>query len=203
MNIKDIYVMENLEEANRLEIKTDPEAVRKQANWCGLKPGQRVLDAGCGPGITTAILHDMIQPEGEIIGVDYSEKRIQYAIEKHGEKQGIGFRIHDIRKPMDNIGLFDLIWIRFVLEYNRNESLKIVKNMTKYLKPGGRLCLFDLDHNCLSHYELPKNMEDVLFQLVKKLEKDFNFDPFLFYEQLASLKCCNSDRVVASILKLL
>ena len=40
------YLMENLEENIRLEFKTDPKAVRKQALWCGLKPGLRVLDAG-------------------------------------------------------------------------------------------------------------------------------------------------------------
>ena len=50
----DSYLMENLEEAIRLEMKTDPEAVRKQALWCGLKPGMRVLDAGCGPGMITS-----------------------------------------------------------------------------------------------------------------------------------------------------
>lgn len=39
------YLMENLEENIRLEVKTDPVAVRKQALWCGLKPGLRVLNA--------------------------------------------------------------------------------------------------------------------------------------------------------------
>ena len=71
--------MENLEEAVRLEIKTDPEAVRRQARWCGLKPDQYVLDAGCGPGRITSILHRMIQPGGRILGVDYSEARIHHA----------------------------------------------------------------------------------------------------------------------------
>ena len=83
------YLMENIEEAARLEIKTDPDAVRGQARWCGLKPGIRVLDAGCGPGMVTAILHDMIQPEGSILGLDYSEERILHARENYGEKNGI------------------------------------------------------------------------------------------------------------------
>jgi ubiquinone/menaquinone biosynthesis C-methylase UbiE len=61
------YLMENSEESVRLEMKTDTETVRRQAEWCGIKPGMRVLDVGCGPGITTSILHEMIQPGGSII----------------------------------------------------------------------------------------------------------------------------------------
>jgi hypothetical protein len=34
-----IYLMENDEEISRLEMKTDPEEVRRQALWAGLKPG--------------------------------------------------------------------------------------------------------------------------------------------------------------------
>ena len=37
-------------EAIRLEVKTDPQALQRQALWCGVKPGMRVLDAGCGAG---------------------------------------------------------------------------------------------------------------------------------------------------------
>jgi hypothetical protein len=37
------YLMDNLEEEIRLEIKTDPNAVCQEAAWCDLKPGVRVL----------------------------------------------------------------------------------------------------------------------------------------------------------------
>jgi SAM-dependent methyltransferase len=179
MSSADIYLMENLEESIRLEIKTDQDAVRRQARWCGIKPGMRVLDAGCGPGFTTMILHEMIQPGGEIMGVDYSGERIRYAEQKYGQKKGIHFKVNDIRGSMDQIGLFDFIWVRFVLEYNRNESLDIVRNLTTHLKPGGQLCLLDLDHNGLNHYELPQDMEKILFQLAHRLEEEFNFDPYV------------------------
>ncbi len=172
------YLMENLEEAIRLEIKTDPEAVRKQALWCGLKPGLRVLDAGCGPGKTTSILHEMIQPGGRILGMDYSEERIRYAQQHYGQGSGIDFQIHDLRDPLNGMGLFDLILVRFVLEYNRVESPNIVRNLTACLKPGGYLCLLDLDHNCLNHYELPARIEPILFELMDMAEQEYNFDPY-------------------------
>ncbi len=172
------YLMENTDEAIRLEIKTDPDAVRQQAAWCGVKPGLSVLDAGCGPGLTTSILHEMIQPDGEIVGVDYSPKRIDYAKQHYGERGGIQFKIHDLKKPAKHLKSFDLIWVRFVLEYNRKESPLIIKHLTECLNPGGYLCLMDLDYNCLSHYELTQPMEEVLFKLMGHLEGAYNFDPY-------------------------
>ena len=171
--------MENLEEVLRLEIKTDPEAVRNQALWCGLKPGLRVMDAGCGPGKVTSIIHEMIQPGGHILGLDYSEERIQHAEKKYGRKPGIKFQVHDLREPFADMGQFDLIWARFMLEYNLEESHDIVKHLSDYLKPGGYLCLLDLDQNCLNHYEMPKEMESLIIKIIKKLEQKYNFDPYV------------------------
>ena len=170
--------MDSLEETLRLEIKTDPAAVRRQATWCGLRPGLRVLDAGCGPGKTTSILHDMIQPGGEILGVDYSEERIHHARTRYGRNSSINFQVHDLNDPLDALGSFDLIWVRFVLEYNLKESPDIVRNLTECLKPGGRLCLLDLDNNCLNQYELPAKMEEMPLKVMTKLMEEFNFDPY-------------------------
>lgn len=172
------YLMDNLEEEIRLEIKTNPEEIRQQAIWCGIKPGMRVLDAGCGPGKTSSILYKMIQPTGSLLGVDYAEQRIAYARKHYGGKSGLEFLLHDLRNPLNFKDEFDLIWVRFVLEYNLSESFEIVKNLTACLKPGGYLCLMDLDYNCLSHYGMPKAMEDILYRTMAKLSSDFNFDPY-------------------------
>jgi ubiquinone/menaquinone biosynthesis C-methylase UbiE len=172
------YLMENPEEALRLDVKTDPEVVKKQAHWCRLKPGMKVLDAGCGPGRVTSILNKIIQPGGEIVGMDYSEERINYAKKHYANEVGINYRLHDLRSPLKDFGQFDLVWVRFVLEYNLAECDSIVKNLSDCLKPGGYLCLIDLDYNCLTHYELPAKMEKTLLKIMKKLEFEYNFDPY-------------------------
>lgn len=171
------YFMESEDETFRLDIKTDPAAVRRQAIWAGLKPGMRVLDAGCGSGKTTSILHEFVQPKGMVIGVDFSPSRVQYAKE-HYEKEGIAFLERDIREPLDDLGLFDLIWIRFVLEYYKTGALDIVKNLSNILKPGGTLCLIDLDHNCLNYYGISERLENAIKHIIKILMDEFNFDPY-------------------------
>lgn len=179
MDMTSQYIMENPDENRRLEIKTDPEAVRRQASLCGIGPGMRVLDAGCGVGKTTSILSDMIQPGGIIVGVDFADSRIRYAEQNYGTGHGITFRLMDLREPLGELGLFDCIWVRFVLEHYLEGAVDIIKNLRQCLKPGGILCLLDLDYNCLSHYPMKTEMEAMLQKLVQKMIAKFNFDPYV------------------------
>lgn len=178
MKHKQAYLMENDEEAHRLELKTDANAVRKQALWCGVKAGLRVLDLGCGPGITTEILHSMVAPTGSVVGADFSAERLAYAREHHAGKPGIEFVQCDLTAPIDDLGQFDVIWVRFVLEYFRKESPEIVKRLRSLLKPEGYLCLIDLDYNCLGHYEMPEPMNALLPKLMTYMDDEFNFDTY-------------------------
>ena len=97
------YFMESAEEEIRLELKTNEESVRSYALWCGLQPGMRVLDAGCGSGKTSCILHDMAQPGGSVLGIDFSERRVDYARKKF-RRPGLDFEPHDLKKPLEGIG---------------------------------------------------------------------------------------------------
>lgn len=173
------YLMESEEEAIRLDVKTDRNAVRRQALWCGVEPGLRVLDAGCGAGVTTSILAEQVLPGGSVLGVDYSPQRIDYAVAHYGGEQGVAFALHDLRDPLSRFGSFDLIWMRFVLEYHRSAARTIVKNLLECLKPGGRLCLLDLDYNCLIHHELPPATMDALQNIMNAVDERFDFDTFV------------------------
>ena len=170
--------MENDQEAIRLEMKTDRMALEKQALWAGIKPGMRVVDIGCGSGKPTQYLHKLVQPNGRVTGVDSSEERILHA-RNHFGKGNVDYVCRDIREPLDDIGEFDFIWIRFVLEYYRSSSFEIVKNVSKILKPGGILCLIDLDHNCLSHYGQSPKLDRTFKGIMETLERTADFDPYM------------------------
>lgn len=172
------YLMESDDEAFRLDIKTDSTIVEKQALWAGIRPGMCVADLGCGSGKTTFVLHKLVQPDGIVVGVDGSAKRIAYA-KKHYLGEGIEFKCKDIREPLDDLGMFDFVWIRFVLEYYRSKSFDIVKNISGILKPGGILCLIDLDCNCLNHFGLSQRLEKTIQGIMNDLEKNEDFDPYV------------------------
>lgn len=189
------YIMESEDESLRLDLKADPEILQKQVTWAGIQPGMRVADLGCGPGKTTYFLNKLVQPSGSAVGVDCSQQRITYA-QSHYQDDGLEFCLADIREPLDHLGSFDFVWIRFVLEHFRNNSFDIVKNISSILKPGGILCLADLDYNCLIHYGMPSNLEKALFGIMSRLEKYANFDPYAgrkFYAYLYDLGCKDID----------
>ncbi|MDH3358150.1 MAG: class I SAM-dependent methyltransferase [Desulfobacteraceae bacterium] len=173
----DKYLMESDVEALRLELKTDSSIVKKQAKWAGIQSGMAIADIGCGPGITTLALYETAQPNGRVVGIDFSQERITYATNNY-KKPGISYICKDIRQPLDEIGLFDFVWVRFILEYYLSNSLEIVNNLVNILKPGGTLCLIDLDHNCLSHYGIPNRLQQTVNNIMLELQKKANFDPF-------------------------
>jgi SAM-dependent methyltransferase len=183
--------MESDDEALRLDLKTDKDEVETQARWAGLKPGMRVADLGCGPGKTSYLLNQLNKPGGQTIGIDFAEQRVQYAKE-HYVDPGLEFLLKDIRQPIDNIGMFDFIWIRFVLEYYRTKSFDILKHIMTVLKPGGIICLIDLDHNCLNHFGMSPRLEKATYGIMQALEMNADFDPYIgrkLYAYLYDLGC--------------
>jgi SAM-dependent methyltransferase len=185
-----LYFMESEEESLRLDLKTDPTVVAEQAAWAGIKPGMRVLDLGCGAGKTTQVLHRLAKP-GEVVGVDCSPTRIVYAREHHLDL-GIQYVVKDARQPLAELGSFDLVWIRFLLEYYQQSAFDIVKNACRILKPGGTLCLIDLDQNCLGHFGASPRLEKTMQNLVLATQKLYDFDPYVgrkLYAFLYDLGC--------------
>jgi SAM-dependent methyltransferase len=170
--------MENDEETKRLIVKTDRDHVVQQALWAGIAPGMRVVDVGCGPGMTTQILNELVQPGGSSLGFDLSETRAAFG-KKHYGGASLEFQQRDALQPLSDFGMFDFAWIRFVLEYHHTNSFELVQNVSNIIKPGGTLCLIDLDYNCLSHYGHSPRMERALAAIMKNIEEKVNFDAYV------------------------
>jgi len=52
------------------QTNSQPTTVRHLLRHLDVRPGQRVLDVGCGSGWTTALLAQLVGPEGEVVGVE-------------------------------------------------------------------------------------------------------------------------------------
>ena len=171
------YLMESDEEALRLDLKTNVNEVTRQAIWAGLKPGMRVADLGCGAGKTTFCLNQLANPMAQTMGMDISKRRIEYARKNYFAPE-IEYVQGDICLPLDHLGIFDFVWIRFVLEYFLSNSFEIVKNVSRIVKPGGILCLVDLDSNCLRHHGFSLRFERAIQGIMENLTLNYNFDPY-------------------------
>lgn len=169
------YLMEHDLEIDRLERKTDIGVVQDQARWAGLTAGMRAADIGCGTGKTTYALFQAVQPRGEVIGVDMSEQRLRFAAQNYGA-DGLRFVRRDVSHSLEDLGTFDFIWVRFFLEYHRSQAQGMIANLARILKPGGILCLVDLDYNCLNHYDMPERLSRTLQGVMRKVELEADFD---------------------------
>jgi ubiquinone/menaquinone biosynthesis C-methylase UbiE len=171
------YLMENKDECLRMDIKTDFSSLENQSKWAGIKSGMSVADIGCGSGITSSFLKRIVGETGHVTGIDGSSERINYAIENYAE-DGLDFVNININNTLDEMNKFDFIWVRFFLEYHKQNSLDIVKKLKAKLHPGGIICLVDLDNNSLSHYGQSSKLENTMNKLSRIIEDHGDFDPY-------------------------
>lgn len=52
------------------QTNSQPSTVHEMLDLLEVEPGHRVLDVGCGSGWTTALLGDLVGPEGRVLGVE-------------------------------------------------------------------------------------------------------------------------------------
>ena len=102
------------------------------------RPGDRVLDLGCGFGDTTQRLAELVGPQGEALGVDVSQPFIDLA---RREAEGVGnvrFERADVQVA-ELEGGFDYAFSRMGVMFFAN-PVAAFRNVRSALAPGGRLC---------------------------------------------------------------
>ena len=104
----------------------------------GLKPGMRVLDAGCGTGETLNWLWDEIGPAGEVTGIDLAAAHVAAALKR--ARPGTTVVQADLLAPPLPPRSFDLIWCVNTINHLRDPIVG-VQTLVQLLRPGGRIAL--------------------------------------------------------------
>ena len=110
-----------------------------------LRPGERVVDVGCGAGIDSLIAAKKVGPDGRVIGVDMTPSMLQKA--RQGAKEA-GLRNVEFREgyaealPIED-GWADVVISNGVLNLMPDKSAAL-DEMSRVLKAGGRLQIGDI-----------------------------------------------------------
>jgi arsenite methyltransferase len=128
----------------------------------GARSGERILDAGCGPGFYVSELLDRVGPRGSVVGVDASPQMLAVAAKRCEGHANVTFREAAVSAlPLDDAS-FDRALSVQVLEYVADVGIAL-SELHRVVRPGGRVVVWDVDWTTVSwHSSDPARMERVL-----------------------------------------
>ena len=100
------------------------------------RPGEHVVDVGCGMGGTTADLARAVGPTGHVLGVDISEPLIDSA--RSHRVDNATFVVGDATAYPFKEAAYDLVFSRFGVMFFA-DPVAAFRNLRRALKPTGRL----------------------------------------------------------------
>lgn len=111
-----------------------------------LRPGERVLDVGCGGGIDTVTAARLVGPTGHVIGLDMLPEmceRARAAVAAAGTEGWCEIRLGQMEEiPLDDASI-DVIVSNGVINLSPRKS-RALAEMARVLVAGGRVCVSDL-----------------------------------------------------------
>jgi ubiquinone/menaquinone biosynthesis C-methylase UbiE len=112
----------------------------------GLRPGMKAADFGCGVGVVTRMLGEMVGPSGSVTGIDVNGQQLAEAA-AWCESQGVmnaSFVNADASRTGLPRGSFDLVYCRYLL-LHLPDPMGCLREMRDVLRPGGIIVVEDGD----------------------------------------------------------
>jgi demethylmenaquinone methyltransferase/2-methoxy-6-polyprenyl-1,4-benzoquinol methylase len=117
---------------------------QRAAERTELKPGDAALDVCCGTGDMTLELARRVEPDGYVIGCDFSEPMLDLARKKAGgDFPSARFEWADALQLPYDAGRFDAVTVGFGIR-NFADHDRGLREMARVLRPGGRLVILEI-----------------------------------------------------------
>ncbi len=118
-----------------------------------IKPGDNLLDFGCGPGTITIGLAQAVGDEGSILAIDVSEglhDEWEARLEESGAAN-VTFRVDDIYQTELEPEQFDVVYAHQILQHLA-DPVGALKSASLLAKPGGLVGVREVDWGTFAAY---------------------------------------------------
>lgn len=123
-------------------------------NALGVDSPKNIIDIGCGPGNSTAVLAERF-PDADIIGVDNSIEMIEKARSLYPE---ISFSMLDASGDLSAYtGTFDVVFSNSCIQWLPNHS-RLLPRLMSLLSPGGVLAV-----------QIPVNYDEPIHRIIRTI----------------------------------
>lgn len=113
-----------------------------------VRPGQVVVDVGCGPGTDLASLADRVGPHGSVLGIDADPAMIAEAHRRHGAHPQVQVREGDAHTlPLPDSGV-DRVRMDRVTQH-LSDPVAAFAEVFRVMRPGGLFVVADPDWDTL------------------------------------------------------
>ncbi|CUM54339.1 uncharacterized protein AC631_00725 [Debaryomyces fabryi] len=122
-----------------------------------IKPTDKILDVGCGPGTITYDLGKYV-PQGSVIGVEPTEEILEDARSRGVDSgiQNVEFELASVYKLPYEDNTFDIIHSHQVIIHLK-DRVAALKEMKRVTKPNGYVCCRDGDMDSMIVYPTKYN----------------------------------------------
>jgi ubiquinone/menaquinone biosynthesis C-methylase UbiE len=130
---------------------------RQYRSWFDPKPGEQILDVGCGTGVNSLAIAKLVGASGKVIGIDNSEPMLKLA-RSGASADNVEYRLMAAEQMDFPDASFDGVVCTQLLGYLA-DPIPVIRDLLRVAKPSGRVFIAETDWDTLAYSIRDKELQ--------------------------------------------